>query len=119
MYTKRAHWMMNKQLMPSEVATLLRISVPQLCRLTKAGRIPAIDVGAGRTHCWRYDEGKLEQWLNDTQRPRGDATVKRRTRKSTPVQRMVTTENQSIGIQSENGKAHGTMDPMTEVSNDA
>jgi|SRR5215472_17525925 len=69
-----------KVLKPQEVAAMLRISVPQLCRLTKAKKIPAKDLGTGRNHCWRYDEEQLEKWI--AQGPAApDSTVKTRKRR--------------------------------------
>jgi len=69
-----------KVLKPQEVAAMLRISVPQLCRLTKARKIPAKDLGTGRNHCWRYDEAQLEKWITERQ-PAPDSTIKTRRRK--------------------------------------
>jgi hypothetical protein len=105
---------MNKLLTPEEVRDLLRISLPQLCRLTKLGRIPAKDVGAGRQHCWRYDPMQIEKWLNVPAHPSGDATVKKRIRRSTSVRHSVDVKNQLTEIQSENGKTHGTVYPMID-----
>jgi predicted site-specific integrase-resolvase len=71
---------MKKLSLPKEICELLRISPAQLCRLTKAGKIPAKDLGTGKNHCWRYDEEQLEKWI--AQGPAvPDTTVKTRRRK--------------------------------------
>jgi hypothetical protein len=71
---------MNRQFTPKELAPLLKISLAQLCRLTKAGKIPAKDLGFGKNHCWRYDPARLEKWLSEE--PRKDAPPKKRNRNS-------------------------------------
>jgi len=68
---------MNKLLTPKQVAEILQISLPQLCRLTRAGRIPAKDLGfGGKNHSWRYDEEKLQEWIR--QEPEKEGPPRRR-----------------------------------------
>jgi predicted site-specific integrase-resolvase len=77
----------KKLLLPKEVCDWLSISLAQLCRLTKAGKIPAKDLGAGKNHCWRYDPERLEKWLSE--KSTNEVPAKRKPRKSTPVKREV------------------------------
>jgi hypothetical protein len=67
---------MKTLLLPKEVAGLLHISLAQLCRLTKAGKVPAKDLGVGKNHCWRYDPERLDKWLSEE--PRKEAPPKKR-----------------------------------------
>jgi predicted site-specific integrase-resolvase len=92
----------KRLLLSKEVAELLRISISQLCRLTKAGKIPAKDVGIGRNHAWRYDEDVLGKWIAEpAQRP---AAPRRRIRTSTPVQRDNRASQKTLENKSENGR---------------
>ncbi|HEY2922904.1 MAG TPA: helix-turn-helix domain-containing protein [Candidatus Binatia bacterium] len=100
---------MKTLLLPKEVAPMLKISLAQLCRLTKAGKIPAKDVGFGKNHCWRYDEERLDKWLSEE--PRKEGPPKRRNRSSTPVKHSNQLEEKVSTIQHVNGKEHGTEDP--------
>jgi hypothetical protein len=100
---------MTTALLPKEVAERLRISLAQLCRLTKAGKIPAKDVGFGKNHCWRYDEQRLEEWLRaESQR---EPKPRLRNRTSTPVKHSFPQPEKISAIQQLNGEAHGTEDP--------
>ena len=83
---------MKKLLLPKEVCDWLSISLAQLCRLTKAGKIPAKDLGAGKNHCWRYDPEQLEKWLGE--KPAKEEVTKRRHQKSTPVQQDIDKNSQ-------------------------
>src|SRR5437660_1031717 len=104
---------MKKQLKPKEVADRFQISSAQLCRLTKAGKIPAKDMGTGKNHCWRYDEEQLEKWIiAPTQR---EPAPRRRMRLATPVQREKHQQEKSPSIQHINGEARGTQCPITEL----
>jgi len=101
---------MNRQLTPQQVAELMQISLAQLCRLTKAEKIPAKDLGTGRNHCWRYDEGQLEKWIAQTDR--SEPPPRRRVRKATFVQRSPSLSPQVLGKQTKNEEAHGTVCPV-------
>src|SRR5438094_857493 len=101
---------MKTLLLPKEVAPMLRISISQLCRLTKAGKIPAKDLGTGKNHLWRYQAERLEKWLSEE--PSKEMPPKHRKRKSTPVQRSPRGISQASEIKNENGEAHGTLSPV-------
>ena len=39
----------------ADVARLTRLSANQVRNLVRQGRLPAVDFGSGRRHCWRFD----------------------------------------------------------------
>lgn len=102
---------MKKLLLPKEVCDLLRISASQLCRLTKAGKIPAKNLAIGsKNHAWRYDEDTLAKWIAEpAQRP---ALPRRRIRSSTQVQRDNRASQKTLANKSENGRGDRIVYPV-------
>jgi len=112
---------MKALLKPEEVCDLLRISKFQLCRMSKQGKIPCVNVSdSPKNATWRYDEDELAQWLNERRRgSQRKAEVRRRIQASTPVQRGINAMSQPLDNKSGNGKAHGTEHPVNGLDRQA
>ena len=78
---------MKPLLKPEEVCDLLRISKFQLCRMSKRGKIPCVNVSdSPKNATWRYDEAEIERWLEERRRgSQRKAEVRRRIQTATPV----------------------------------
>src|SRR5262245_12056734 len=82
--------MMINQLTAREVSQLLRISLSQLCRMSKRGKIPCMNISdSPKNSQFRYEPQEIEQWLkgrrqkHSTTQYRGG--VRRRLQRSTSV----------------------------------
>ena len=107
---------MTKWLIPKEVALMLRISLSQLCRMSKRGKIPCVNLSdSPKNVSFRYREEEIERWLekrhSTTQHRAG---VKRRFQGSTRVIRSANSASQEPETEREIPKAHGTEYPVSE-----
>ena len=110
---------MTQKLTPKQVAEVLQISLSQLCRMSKRGKIPCLNISdSPKNATWRYDPEELERWLRE--RRNGHPTtphrggVRRRLQGSTPVIRSANGASQEPGTKKEINKAHGTEYPVSE-----
>ena len=112
---------MDKLLRAKEVAEVLQMDESSVNRLSNAGRLPfAVRLPGNRRSQWRYNEGKLREWIEGGgERPGAGAQVKRRIRSSTPVQRSATSAVQMLENKNENGKAHGIEHPANGLDRQA
>jgi hypothetical protein len=112
---------MKPLLKPKDVCELLQISPGALCRMSKRGKIPCMNISdSPKNATWRYDEAEIQRWLEGKRRGnRNQPPVKRRFNSSTRVIRSNDTVSQAVEKQNENGKAHGIACPVSELSEPA
>lgn len=112
---------MTNLLTPKEVALMLRISPSQLCRMSKRGKIPCVNLSdSPKNATWRYDPDEIERWLEE--RRSGNhhlVEVKRRMKKSTGVIRGTNGANEALENKKKNSEAHGTEHPVNAENNNA
>lgn len=51
-------------LKPEEVADMLGVHRSQVMRLIKFGKLKAVNVGAGKTFCYRIQKDEVEKFIN-------------------------------------------------------
>jgi hypothetical protein len=112
---------MTQKLTPKQVAEMLQISLSQLCRMSRRGNIPCLNISdSPKNATWRYDPEELEKWLRERRNGNGHSTtqhrgkVRRRLQGSTPVIRSTNGASQELETKKEIPKAHGIQYPVNE-----